>query len=497
MKKVVIIGSGLGGLSSGVILAKNGYQVTVVEQGHQIGGCLQCFSRRGARFETGMHFIGSADPGEVLNRMMRYLEIDNRITLARLDTDGYNVISLDGERFAIANGREAFVDRLSAYFPSQRDNLNRYFDVVDSVSSASALHTLKTDGNSAVTLRYQMEPIDSVLDSIVGEQKLRDVLVGDLPLYAAERGKTPFSVHAFIMDFYNRSAFRVAGGSDCIAKALADVLRTYGGEVLTDSPATRIVCDASHAVGVEIGGSQMLAADYVISDAHPMRTLELLGDTHLIRPAYRRRIQSMPQTVGAFSVYLRFKDGTVPYMNHNFFGYNQESPWGCEDYDDSNWPKGYLYMHTCDAVGQTYARSGVILTYMRIEELQPWRGTTVGHRGAAYREFVDCRARRVIASLERQFPGISANIEQYYVASPLTYESYTGSEGGSLYGVAKDVTLGAASRVPHRMRVPNVLQAGQNINSHGMLGVVVGSIVACGELLTPQYLYRQMLENND
>ena len=51
-EKVVIIGSGLGGLSSGVILAKNGYDVTVLEQGNQIGGCLQCFTRHGAKFEA-------------------------------------------------------------------------------------------------------------------------------------------------------------------------------------------------------------------------------------------------------------------------------------------------------------------------------------------------------------------------------------------------------------------------------------------------------------
>ncbi|MDE6157521.1 MAG: FAD-dependent oxidoreductase, partial [Muribaculaceae bacterium] len=43
-KKCIIIGSGLGGLSTGLILARNGYDVTVVEQGSQPGGCLQCFS---------------------------------------------------------------------------------------------------------------------------------------------------------------------------------------------------------------------------------------------------------------------------------------------------------------------------------------------------------------------------------------------------------------------------------------------------------------------
>ena len=69
-QRVVIIGSGMGGLSCGVILAKNGYEVTVLEQGAQVGGCLQCFSRRGARFETGMHFVGSAAEGQTLDRQV-------------------------------------------------------------------------------------------------------------------------------------------------------------------------------------------------------------------------------------------------------------------------------------------------------------------------------------------------------------------------------------------------------------------------------------------
>ena len=49
-KKCIIIGSGLGGLSCGVILSKNGYDVTVLEQASQIGGCLQCFKRNGVKF---------------------------------------------------------------------------------------------------------------------------------------------------------------------------------------------------------------------------------------------------------------------------------------------------------------------------------------------------------------------------------------------------------------------------------------------------------------
>ena len=74
MSKVIIIGSGFGGLSCGFILQKNGYDVTVLEQGTQVGGCLQCFSRQGVKFETGMHFIGSADEGQAANTFASLME---------------------------------------------------------------------------------------------------------------------------------------------------------------------------------------------------------------------------------------------------------------------------------------------------------------------------------------------------------------------------------------------------------------------------------------
>ena len=78
----------------------------------------------------------------------------------------------------------------------------------------------------------------------------------------------------------------------------------------------------------------------------------------------------------------------------------------------------------------------------------------------------------------------------------MTYYDYTGTEGGGMYGVARDIHLGAAGRVPHRTKIPNVLQTGQNINSHGILGVTVGTIVTCSELLTAEHIYQQIMEAN-
>jgi all-trans-retinol 13,14-reductase len=494
-KQCIIIGSGLGGLSCGYILARNGYRVTVLEQGTQTGGCLQCFSRRGIPFETGMHFIGSADRGQTLYRLLRYLEVEGNIELSRLDTNGYDVISLQGERFPFANGKEAFIEQLGSRFPREKDNLVTYFDRIEQIAQASSLHSLRqAESDMAINTRYQTTSINAVLEEIIRDPLLREVLVGNLPLYAAQKDRTPFSTHAFIMDFYNQSTFRVVGGSDSIGSSLVHSIRQMGGEVLTQHKVVRIVCDDTHAVGVETANGNYFPADVVISDAHPVRTLELLPDTKLIRPAFRQRINQIPNTIGGFSIYLHFKEGCVPYMNSNFYAYSGKSPWNSESYTDDTWPKGYLYMHFCHQQKPQFAQSGVILSYMTMDEMKPWINTTVGHRGADYEAFKKHKAEKLLEQVAQEFPGLRNQIAHYYTSTPLTYRDYTGTQDGSMYGVVKDITLGAACRVPHRTKIPNLLQTGQNINSHGILGVLVGTIVTCSALIGAETIYRQMVE---
>ena len=139
-RRCVIIGSGLGGLSCGVILAMNGYDVTILEKGSQVGGCLQCFTRRGTKFETGMHFIGSADEDQTLYKLLRYLGVADRIELHRLNTNGYNVVSLNGDTFNFANGKEPFIEQMSSYFPAEKDNIVKYYELIEKIASASSLH---------------------------------------------------------------------------------------------------------------------------------------------------------------------------------------------------------------------------------------------------------------------------------------------------------------------------------------------------------------------
>ena len=92
MYDYVIIGSGLGGLISAVILAKEGKKVCVLEKNNQYGGNLQTFVREKVIFDTGVHYIGSLGKDEILYKYFKYVGIIDDLKLNQLDIKGYDRI---------------------------------------------------------------------------------------------------------------------------------------------------------------------------------------------------------------------------------------------------------------------------------------------------------------------------------------------------------------------------------------------------------------------
>lgn len=496
MKICVIIGSGLGGLSAGVILAKNGYEVTILEQSHQIGGCLQCFWRDGVKFETGMHIVGSLDDGEILSNYFNYLEIKDKIQLQRLDTNAYDVVMLRDEKYSFPNGRDAFIEYFSQQFPSQRENLEHYFDLMEKVYLSLPFGNLHKENT---TVFYDgdlfMKSINEVLDQTITDPKLRDILVGNITLYAGEKDKTPFSVHAFISKFYNDSTFRVVGGSDRIATALAEVLESYGGRVLTHSKVVKILVDNNLATGVMTEDGRVFSADIIVSDIHPKQLVTMVDD-RVFTDKYVNRIKNIPDTTSVFSLYFRFKEDTMPYMNSNFYKLRKGLPWSLSGKVDDNWPQGFLYVHHCHQPNPRFAQGGTAFAYLSMDNMKPWENTTVGRRGKEYEEYKQMLAERLLDALEESFPGIRDTIASYYVATPLTYRDYTSTPNGSVYGLVRDLNLGLEGKVKYKTRVPNLFFTGQNIIAHGILGVLASTMIVARHLIGDEEIVHQMVEAN-
>ena len=89
----------------------------------------------------------------------------------------------------------------------------------------------------------------------------------------------------------------------------------------------------------------------------------------------------------------------------------------------------------------------------------------------------------MLNKLEKSFPGTLDAIESYYTSTPLTYRDYTATKEGSMYGIIRDKNYPSRAYVSQRTKIKNLLLTGQNINSHGILGVIIGGIITCSEFL--------------
>ena len=137
----------------------------------------------------------------------------------------------------------------------------------------------------------------------------------------------------------------------------------------------------------------------------------------------------------------------------------------------------------CDEPDQKYVRSAVLFESMDWKTVEQWKKLPRGNRGAGYEDFKAKKAYEMLMNLERQFPGTVSHIEDFWTSTPLTYSDYTGTLEGSMYGILRDKNAFSQTFIPHRTKVPNLFLAGQNINAHGIMGVIIGSILTCGDIL--------------
>jgi all-trans-retinol 13,14-reductase len=485
MKKydIVIIGSGFGGLTCGYILSKNGYKVAIFEKHSQIGGCLQTFERKSITFDTGMHYFGSMEKDQLLYRIFSYLGLLNEVKVYKLDTEGFDHILLNDKEYRFAMGFRNFADTLAEYFPDDRKTITQYISDLQKFSESSPILGANKLLNNEFFKRETIKTgIGTYLDSLTNNLKLQNVLSATNMLYAGNRDKTPLYIHAFINSFYIQSAWRIIGGANTIANSLRRSIERNGGEVFTGSEVNKIVCDASKATSIILTNGETIDTKYIISNTHPVVTLKML-DTPLIKRVYKERISSVENTVSNFTLYLDFKPDTVPYLNYNFYKYNHGDVWDCTSYNQNDWPRNYIYMHQVPLKNMAFAESGILISYMQFSDVAKWSETYIEKRGEDYKLFKEAKKEILLQQLDNDFPGIRSNIKNVYTSSPLTLRDYTGTKDGSMYGILKDKNYLEMTFISHRTKVPNLFFTGQNINSHGILGVAVGAFITSSEFV--------------
>ncbi len=490
---IVIIGSGLGGLLCGAVLSKEGYSVCVLEKNAIPGGCFQGFRRFGRTLDTGVHYIGSMDEDEPLNRCFSYLGIMNEIKLVRLDEDGFDRIVYPDKSYSYAMGEKWFIETLAKDFPDERENLQRYMKVISDIASAVTVEGFRKGRISTSNLDIFSLSAWKTIAGITQNERLRHVLSNPAMLYGGDKGVSTFYIHAMTTSSYLHGSYRFVGSSMQLTDALVHKIESNGGKVITRAQATAIRCDQNIVSGVEVNNSELIQAKNVISTMHPMKTLEITDRTTNIRKAYLSRLSALPNSYGFFTVYLIKKKNSSRYINHNIYFYaDGQDAWHRTSFPDDKGVVGVLTSMRPSEEDLRYTNVVELLTPMLYREVEPWKDTLYERRGDDYRQFKERKTEDIIRFVRQFDPDILDNTERIVTTTPLSYRDYTGSPEGSAYGIMKNYQNPLSTLIPIRSKVKNLMFAGQNVNMHGVLGVTLTSLLSCSELLGEEYLAKKI-----
>lgn len=480
---VIVVGAGIGGLTTAALLARRGLRVLVLEQHFLAGGFCTSWPRTVRRgperlryvFDAGVHDVSGLGPRGPVRSLLRQLGREHALDWRRV---GHEYV-LPGLRLKVPHRAADLVERLGALFPDDRAGLGTFFSEMEAVyrelyadshltggvpmPPATVEDMLAYPSARPHAYRWMAVPFGAMLDAHVRDPRLRELLSVLSGYLSDDPRRLTVGAMAPIFGYYFDGGYYPAGGSQALADTLAAAIREAGGEVRLRTPVRRIVIERGRATGVESAGGRVERAPLVVSNADARRTfLELVGAECLPRD-FAERVRGLRPSASAFVVYLGVDE--VPDL---------------EPITLLSTPAGALGIAVPSRVDPGLAPPGhaslTLTTLIPAREAETWDRGAPGYlarRRAAGEE--------LIARAEAVLPGLRQHIVYRQEGSPATFGRYAWTTGGSIYGPA----LGQW-RSPAYSPVPGLALAGAGVfPGAGVEAVVISGTIVADALCPP------------
>jgi phytoene dehydrogenase-like protein len=332
---VVVIGSGIGGLIAGNLLAKGGARVLLVEQHYMAGGYCSTFRRGGYTFDAATHFYPLlGNPETLTGKLLAELGVETGwVKMDPVDTFHFP----DGTRFAVPAAFDAYLARLKAEFPHEAAALDRFFAEVRDTYLLGLLCYFR--GREVPRLApYAGQTVRQALERHFRDRKLRLLLTADCPHWGSPPGRTSFVFDSMLRLSYFLGNYYPRGGSQAFADELARRFEEQGGHLLMSTAARRILVEGGEgggasgngghggnggngsdggtgsngsARGVELetlrgpaAGCHRVRCGAVVSNADLLQTWEQLVPPEHVPPGYLAGLRQLRPTFPCFLVHL-------------------------------------------------------------------------------------------------------------------------------------------------------------------------------------------------
>ncbi len=452
---IIVIGGGLGGLTAGAKLAKEGRKVLLIEQHDRPGGCATTFKRKGFTMEVGLHEMDGLDPRDMKTRIFRDLGVFEEINFLKVP----EFFRFVNERydFTMPHDPEVAIDSLIRVFPLEEEGIRAYFYRI--------LNAKKIIKESA---GEPEQNLGDYLDSIIQDEDLKLILLGNLGYFHDDPYTLSLNYYCVAQgSYFSGGGNFIQGGSQKLSDFLAASIEKNGGKVLLKHLVTDLILEGETITGVKyhavlkVGGVdarkgqgdnsteifQAFASNIIVNSSIPSLLNFNLPSSYA--ESLKKEIEEREIGASLLTVYFGFNKSLkeLGAENYSYFLYDP-SVHSQKDIKDNNRGAFQTRSFTFVDYGQVDSRLAPegksVGAVCCIDYPRDWEGLSQEE----YRQKKEDVAEVFIEKLNGLIPGFRDAIEYYEVGTAKTVERYTLNPRGAVYGFAQSPSRVVMDEIP-------------------------------------------------
>ena len=482
---VIVIGAGIGGLSTAALLAKAGKSVLLVERHDRPGGYAHGFKRRGFHFDSGVHLVSGCGSegyrnGSVIHKICRALGIDPQAIF--IPIPAYARAVFPEFETPLHSGEDAFITGLSERFPEEKDRLLALLRLCRVLAEeAMVAEEILAQGRSAPIspalalanlFRYRRTTLAEALDEFLVDARLKSACAALWPYLGLPPSKLSFLYWAAMIAGYTyEGGYYCQGSFQTYANLLAAAVQEHGGEVLLNASVRRICVEQGKVCGIILENGQVIRAETVVSNIDARQTADLLIGREHLPEGHCEGLEKLTSSLSVFVSYvatdLQLAEQAHSHESFFFDSFDHEAGYALTCAGRSNWFSATLPSLADPSLAPEGQHILLLTTLCPFQIGLSWRQAKQGFQ------------QRLLQQAERHFPGLNDHLLWVESGSPRTLERFTLNHQGAAYGYAPSPDQIGPNRPGVRGVLPGLYHTGHWTRpGGGVAGVSVSALLA-------------------